>query len=103
MGCISLLKQIKKKPEYFLISEFWCGKDDIRFDIAKYLSSQLNYECEGVKTKILPSELDLTIDLYSLKIRCSCCSEYEQDIKVINCTKDFGKIRYVCSSCLYLD
>ena len=103
MGCISLLKQMKKKPQYFIISEFWCGKDDIRFDIAKYLSSQLRFVCENAETKILPSELDLTIDLSTLNIRCSCCSEFDSSIKVINCTHDFGKIKYVCSSCLYLE
>lgn len=100
-GCISLLEKLSQAPKYFIISEFWCGKDDIRYDIAKYISSQLHNASNSISTKVLPAEVGLTINLEKMHIQCSCCAQYSNTITIANPYKDYEEIRYLCPNCSY--
>lgn len=52
-------------PSYFLISEFWNAKTDIRFDIARYLKDEISGNRMGKleETSIIPADLGTQIDL----------------------------------------
>lgn len=102
MGCYELLKAVKDQPpKIYLISEFWNGITDIRFDICRYLKEQAEKN-EGIKDcKILPGEIGMVIDIRSLKIRCDSCGHFVDKFMTVRQHTNNGKISVFCSRCSY--
>lgn len=102
MGCYELLKASRgNPPKYCLISEFWNGITDIRFDICRYLKEQMERN-EGIRDcKILPSEIGMEIDLKRLKIKCDSCGRFVDEFTTVRQRVNNGKISIYCSDCIY--
>lgn len=96
-GCFNLVTTPKIYCKYFILSEFWGGKGDIRKTIADYLQN----ECLKVKKiiKILPGDINLSFDLTDDFVKCSICGRYcaGTDIEV-DCVDNC--IKYVCNKCI---
>ncbi len=96
-GCFEILKNIQEDSiKYFIISEFWAGKGDIRIPIAKKLKRE-----SGKNIKVLPGDIGLIILLDNNKVICSICKN-EIDlskVNVINSNVKFGALQYVCDNC----
>lgn len=105
MGCYKLLNALKEHPPaYFLLSEFWNAKRDIRFDIAKFLKDEImaggeDEELKGIR--IIPADVGLQLDIGSLRVRCGMCGEKAEDFIVIRPRSDCDEIRCVCRQCFY--
>lgn len=95
-GCYDIVTNPKIYCKYFILSEFWGGKGDIRNIIAKYLKN----ECLKKKKviEILPGDINLSFDLTDDSIECSKCGNYctENNIE-IECSGSC--IEYVCNKC----
>ena len=96
-GCYYLLQRLHNLPTIFIISEFWSGISDLRFDVCKALSSEL-----GKETKILPGDIGLHIDLETLNIKCSHCGSYHNtsEIHAVRPMEDFDNLLYICNECI---
>lgn len=104
MGCYNLLKSLEEHPpSYFLLSEFWNAKTDIRFDIARYLKDEISGYRMGKlgKTSIIPADIGTQIDLMQLSIQCSVCKEYTKDFVIMRPQGEEDEIRCVCRQCFY--
>lgn len=99
-GCINILENMKKKPELFLLSEFWSGINDIRFPISRYIQNEICKQFPTIKTKVIPSDIGLCIELDSKKIKCSNCNKYSNSIRIIKPKNDFDDIQYICNDCI---
>ncbi len=96
-GCFEILKNIDEHVnKYFVISEFWAGKGDIRIPIAKKLKRE-----SGKNIRVLPGDIGLIILLDNYKVVCSICkNEIESSkVNVINSNVKFGSLQYICESC----
>lgn len=103
-GCYYLLRkcfeEYKKYPRFMLLSEFWSGKSDIRYDVSSQLSSELK-EVNISEIYVLPAERGMTLDLDKQKIQCSQCGGYSDRIIVKKPSGLYEKINVVCDSCYY--
>ena len=97
-GCYKLLYELHNKPKIAIISEFWNGTTDMRFDVCSTLSA----ECDD-HIKVLPGEIGMCVDVTQLRIKCSQCGTFEslENIQTIRPYEDFDKIMYVCKKCIY--
>lgn len=95
-GCYDLVTNPKIYCKYFILSEFWGGKGDIRNIIADYLKNECLKKRKVMR--ILPGDVNLSFDLVDDSIKCCCCGKYytERDIK-IECSDNC--IEYLCSAC----
>lgn len=100
-GCINIAEKINKNLKLFLLSEFWSGNDDIRFDIAKYMQNELNGELPDSKAKVLPADIGLIVSLTDFSVKCSRCLKYSNTVLALRPKEDFGLIEYVCNNCLF--
>lgn len=95
-GCFDIVTNSKIYCRYFILSEFWGGKGDIRGIITNYLKN----ECLKMKKvmNIIPGDVNLSFDLLDDRIKCSTCGKYctENEIK-INCNNNY--IEYLCAEC----
>ena len=66
-GCKKILENIS--PKILVVSEFWNGITDLRYDVCKDLQSY-------TKNRVLPGEIGLQINLLNFNIRCSICGNY---------------------------
>lgn len=103
MGCYDLLMSMKEQPpSIFLVSEFWNGKTDIRFDVLRFLKKEMEeHHPFFEKTKIIPAEIGMQIDLTGLKMRCSICKTFADDLIMIRPTYAYDKIDHICRQCYY--
>lgn len=96
-GCFDLVTNSKIYCKYFILSEFWGGKGDIRSIIVNYLKN----ECLKKKKimKIIPGDINLSFDLMDDSIECNRCGKFctENNIE-INCSDNC--IEYICSTCM---
>ena len=97
-GCYKLFKNIKSLPKIIIISEFWNGISDIRFDICKTMSGEI-----GDSVKLFPGDIGMHIDMKNHKIKCSQCGNYAslENIHTVRPIEDFDGIAYVCDDCIY--
>lgn len=99
-GCYSLIKDIEDDIKLFLISEFWSGNDDIRFDIARHLRNECNHNLTNEKIKVLPADIGMKISLEQTYIKCDMCDNYSSSTHAIRPQEDFSTIKYVCDDCI---
>jgi hypothetical protein len=102
-GCFNVLSNLKEKPVYFIMSEFWAGKGDIRIQLAKKLKKDLVIKDKDMnRINILPGDIGLRISLDNMKIICSKCGNEisGKDMTAVTPTDEFGQIRYCCPSCI---
>lgn len=103
-GCYELLRRMKDKPpKLFLISEFWNGKTDVRFDLARYLFKKIQeYDASSYNnTKIIPGEIGMEINLKNCELRCDYCGEFSDDTILVRPETNNGQIHAVCRNCYY--
>lgn len=104
MGCYKILESMRKyPPSLFLLSEFWNAKADIRYDVARYLMEDIidsNGSCFK-KTKIIPTEIGMQVDLEKLMLQCSVCKEFSDDVIIVRPEKEYDAIKILCKKCYY--
>lgn len=96
-GCYDLITSSKIYCKYFILSEFWGGRGDIRSIITDYLKN----ECLKKKKiiKILPGDLNLSFDLMDDMVECNKCGKYYAE-NYIDIICDDNNIEYLCAKCL---
>lgn len=104
-GCYHLLNDIKSRfselPDLVMLSEFWNGENDIRYDVASFLEKQLKYKYDKEMARIVPAEVGMVFQVTDGSVRCSQCGKFTKNylIRKPNGYKD--KIRVYCDSCVY--
>lgn len=104
MGCFKLLEALRNNPPaLFLLSEFWNAKADIRFDVARYLKEEILCldKKAFAKTKVIPAEIGMQVDLKFLEMQCTVCRKFTNDYIIIRPTEQYGEIKCICSDCSY--
>lgn len=104
MGCYKLLESTGEVlPKLFLISEFWNAKSDIRYDIARFLENQTekNVLHGNMKTRVIPAEVGLQVNLKTIQMMCSSCHSFTDDFIVLKPSQEYEKIKYICKNCCY--
>ena len=104
-GCYRLLEDMRDNPPaFFLVSEFWNGKTDIRFDIVKFLKEEVRnlYKKIGSNTKIIPAEIGMQIDLEKLQIQCMICKHFSDKVIIVKPAEEYGEIRCICDKCYFI-
>lgn len=99
-GCYYLIKGIQKcekKPKFVLISEFWNGKGDLRYDV----TSQLSKELSSKDIHILPAENGMVIDVKVLKMQCSQCGSFSNNIIIKRPANLEERVDVICENCYY--
>lgn len=98
-GCYSLL--LKTNPMYFVLSEFWGGKGDIRVDITKKLRREIERDKEEFNTCIIPGDIGLSLIFDDMKVLCTGCGREAaaKDITIIKPSEEYGQIKYLCKFC----
>lgn len=99
-GCYSLIKGVEDTLKLFLISEFWSGNDDIRFDIAKHLQSECRENSSNKKIKVLPADIGMKVSLEQTYVKCDMCDDYSCSSHAIRPKEDFSSIKYICDGCI---
>lgn len=93
-GCKKLLNSTD--ASLFIISEFWNGISDLRFDVCKSLSK----ECGR---KVIPGEIGLQVSLKDCSVRCTICGNYScmESIRTIAPVGEMKKIVFSCDNCRF--
>ncbi len=104
-GCYHLLKDIwikfKRLPGLVVLSEFWNGKNDIRYDTASFLERQVRKDCGVSSLRIVPAEVGMTFHVMDQSLRCSQCGAFTKDFFVRKPNGYQEKIKIFCRSCIY--
>jgi tetratricopeptide (TPR) repeat protein len=100
LGFNGLKKLIQNtNAKLYIISEFWGGVGDQRYDLVEYLK----YENKSRKREvnIVAGDIGLTIDLKTLGIYCSSCGKPWpfDEVRTIEPSCPFDGIRYFCRNC----
>lgn len=99
-----LLRDDKSNLRLFLLSEFSNQITDIRYSVSRYLQSEVNRladDCGREHPIIIPTEVGVTIDLNTFRIRCTSCGSYVDSIKVLRPFDENKEIQYICCDCMY--
>ncbi|UCG43803.1 MAG: tetratricopeptide repeat protein [candidate division WOR-3 bacterium] len=103
LGYTGLLNLIKNtKADMYVVSEFWGGKGDVRFELVQKLKFDLAGAGRRETERILAGDAGLMIDLLDLTVRCSQCLKWCDYGAIWTVKPDvrFGKLRYLCDQCL---
>ncbi len=104
-GCYHLLNDIWKRfarlPDLVMLSEFWNGESDIRYDVSAFLERQVKHKCGAEKLRVVPADVGMVFQMADGSLRCSQCGKFTKKflIRKPNGYKD--KIRVYCDSCIY--
>jgi len=102
LGFSGMMELIRgTKAQLYILSEFWGGMGDIRFELAQKIKYDLFRE--GRKDlHVMPGDIGLVIDLSNLTLRCTQCGsfvDYDR-IRTIKPDVPFGQLRYMCDQCI---
>ena len=87
-------------PELFMISEFWNGQNDIRFDVAKQM--QENIEKIGISgTHIVPAEKGMYVKLSNSYLKCSQCGRFCKKYIIKRPSTLLDNVKVICTECYY--
>lgn len=104
-GCYHLLNDIRKRfsrfPDLVMLSEFWNGENDIRYDVAAYLEKQFKREYGEIPLRIIPAEVGMIFHVTDGSIRCSQCGKFARHFLIRKPNRYEDKIRVLCNSCVY--
>lgn len=98
-GCAELIQACNKKAgklPYYIISEFWAGKGDVRCEIVRRLRENTGY------TNIYPGDIGMLFFLDQPTFLCEHCG-CETDINELHLVRevnDYGRILTICENCL---
>ncbi len=103
-GCFSILKdcylEYEHAPKLFMISEFWNGQNDIRYDVAKQM--QENIINIGIKeTRIVPAEKGMYVQISDAYLRCNQCGKFCEKYLIKRPSTLTEAVKIVCSECYY--
>ena len=103
-GCYSILKECYEKymrgPQLFMISEFWNGQNDIRFDVTKQLYENI-MKIGITETKVIPAEKGMFIQIADAKLKCSQCGMYCDKYIIQRPSTLSENVKVVCAECGY--
>lgn len=103
-GCYHLLRNEYIKygqiPKLVLLSEFWNGKHDIRYDVAKQLKYQIQ-ETSAEKVNIVPAELGMIVNPKTQSMKCCACGKMVKNYIILRPIEFNGKIQCFCDECFY--
>lgn len=104
LGCFSILQDCynanKHAPELFLISEFWNGQNDIRYDVAKQMQEDIKNI--GIRdTRIVPAEKGMYINISAARLRCNQCGEFCEKYLIKRPFTLTDTVKVICSECYY--
>lgn len=104
-GCYHLLNDIwnrfSKLPDLVMLSEFWNGENDIRYDVASFLEKQIKYKCSTEMLRIVPAEVGMVFQVTDGSIRCSQCGKLTKKFLIRKPNSYKEKVRVYCDSCVY--
>lgn len=104
-GCYHLLQDIWKSfgklPALVMLSEFWNGENDIRYDVAASLERQIRQVCSDDSVRVIPAEVGMTFQIMDGAVRCSQCGRFTKHFFVRRPSSYQEKIRVLCESCVY--
>jgi hypothetical protein len=99
-GCAEIISAAE--AELYLVSEFSAERGDYRYQLVGYLVAKT-----GTPARVLPADIGLVVKLprkpeEKLGVRCSQCGRFApaQEVRALRPHRAFGRIQYVCSSCL---
>ena len=96
-GCKKLIEASKRSGlQYFLISEFWNGKSDIRYAIPYELQKGAEDDI-----RVLPAENGMEISLDGCGVKCDQCGKYSMDFRVKRPAELQERVKVVCKECCY--
>lgn len=103
-GCFSILKDCYIKyehaPELFMISEFWNGQNDIRYDVAKQMQENIiNIGLD--ETRIVPAEKGMYVQISNAHLRCNQCGMFCSKYHIKRPSTLTETVKVVCSECCY--
>lgn len=101
-GCYNLIKNCYAKyhnyPTFYFLSEFWNGKSDIRYDVAKCLKRELH--AQGIEEmNIIPTEVGMVFDIENCTLQCSQCGNFSDKILIKKPATLGAKVEVICSEC----
>lgn len=103
-GCYHLLEDAYRKyggfPKLVLLSEFWNGKHDIRYDVVEQLKIKMRENGMG-ELNIVPAEQGMAFNPKNQHLRCSSCGKMTNKYIVIRPVEFNGKIQCFCENCFY--
>lgn len=103
-GCFSILRECFEKfkctPELFMISEFWNGQNDIRFDVTKQI--QENIMNIGIdNTRIVPAEKGMYVKISDSRLRCNQCGTFCEKYVIKRPSRLEENVEVICTECYY--
>ena len=101
LGFTGLMNLIgKTNARLYVISEFWGGKGDIRFELIQTIKCR--FREKGRTVCVLAGDIGLMVDLNRLRIRCTQCGKFVDydDLLTVKPAAPFGRLRYLCKQCL---
>lgn len=103
-GCYHLLEDEYKKygkfPRLVLLSEFWNGKHDIRYDVVEQLKIKMKEQGMG-ELNIVPAEQGMVFNPKNQYLRCNACGKMVKKYIVIRPVEFNGRIQCFCDKCFY--
>ncbi|MDO4327458.1 MAG: MBL fold metallo-hydrolase [bacterium] len=103
-GCFNLMKECferhQRYPSFYFLSEFWNGKSDIRYDVAKCLRKDLNAQ-KITQIRVIPAEVGMIFDIEHCKIQCSRCGAFTDRVIVKKPGGMKEKVEVLCPECCF--
>jgi ribonuclease BN (tRNA processing enzyme) len=102
-GCYNLIEncyqKYRKSPSLYFLSEFWNGKSDIRYDVAKCLKRDLSKH--EISINVIPAEVGMVFDIETCEVQCSQCGTFSRDLIVKKPLDLSHKVEVLCAKCYF--
>ena len=99
-GCLKLIKECNEKSTlsepFYIISEFWGGKGDVRREILRKLRENSGYK------RIIPGDIGMTFMLDNDTFLCDFCGKETKldEIRVVRQKGDYSGLSLLCNECV---